>query len=137
MKFNDLPNTRKKDLLQKNYGSWKKEVLKSEGFFPIFQPFLEDRILKKISGNALKLYIYLGLHSKNQTGETWVTIETMSIYFDKSPRTISNWLKELEQNKLIIRFQLEINQPAYTFLQPYSIHRSNEDNTNHERDLEE
>jgi len=124
MKFNQLPNYRKKEILQKNYYSWKKGILKDEGFFPIFQSFKDEKLLKNLSGNALKLYLYIGLRSKNETGETWVTIDTMSKYFEKSPRTISNWIKELENNKLIIRFQLESNGPAYTFLTPYSAHYS-------------
>lgn len=137
MKFKDFPNMRKKELLQQNYKSWKHEIFKHEGFFPIFQPFLEERILKNISGNALKLYIYLGLHSKNETGETWVTIETMSAYFDRSPRTISNWIKELEKHRLIIRFQLELNHPSYTFLQPYTSHRTFTAPTNYDNLLED
>lgn len=126
MKFKDLPNVRKKEILQNNYSVWKKEMLKTEGYFPVFQPFKEKRVLKDISGNALKLYIYLGLQSKNETGETWVTIETISNYFEKSPRTISNWIKELEKNELITRFQLEINGPAYTFLRPYAEYQNSE-----------
>lgn len=126
MNFDQLPNYRKREILNKNYSSWKKGILKSEGFFPIFQSFKEEKFLKNLSGNALKLYLYMGLRSKNETGENWVTIDTMSKYFEKSPRTISNWIKELEDKRLIIRFQLESNGPAYTFLTPYSTHYSSD-----------
>ncbi|RXY97530.1 hypothetical protein DMO16_24325 [Fictibacillus sp. S7] len=63
--------------------------------------------------------MYLGLMSGNETGKTWVTIDTMAKYFGKSKRTISVWLKELEKYKLVERMQMEPNGAAYTFLLPY------------------
>lgn len=120
MEFKHLPNAVKKEILQKNYALWKEKSFESEGFFPVFQSFKEEKILRDLSGNALKLYLYFGLRSKNKTGESWVSIDSISKYFDKSPRTISNWIKELEKKKLIQRFQLEVNGNSYTFLIPYS-----------------
>ena len=104
---------------RKEYEEWKNLALDSFGFFPIFQPFKENFLLRKLSGNALRLYLYLGLMSGNQTGETWVSIETMSSYFRKSKRSISAWIKELEDAKLIERMQLELNGSSHTFLKPY------------------
>jgi DNA-binding transcriptional ArsR family regulator len=114
-----LPKNRKADLNRAEYGPWKRTALNRFGFFPVFQPFKESFLLKELSGNALRLYLYLGFMSDNETGETWVSIETMAAYFDKSKRTISDWLKELEKAELIERLQLKPNGVAHTFLRPY------------------
>lgn len=118
--FNELPNYRKADFLEQRYSSWKASSLEKGGYFPIFSAFKEDFLLKKLSGNAVKLYLYLGLHSGNDTGKTWVSIENIAKYFGKSPRTVSNWLQELEEAELIERMQMEKNGVSYTFLRPYS-----------------
>lgn len=119
MKFNDLPNNRKADFFRLNYKEWKEQSLDSIGYFPIFNSFKEEFLLKELSGNAVKLYIYLGLHTGNKTGETWITIDSMVKYFEKSPRTISNWIDELVSLGLIKRLQFDYNKPAHTFLLPY------------------
>ncbi len=116
---NNIPKKRKAEILRKDYGIWKKKAFNRFGFFPIFQPLKESFLLKKLSGNAIKLYVYLGLVSANESGETWVSIETIAKYFGKSERTISYWLKELEKSDLIERFQLEKDGVAHTFIKPY------------------
>lgn len=119
MKFDDLPNKAKSNIYKAKYKEWKELSLDNMGYFPIFQMFKEDFILREISGNALKLYVYLGLHAGNKTGESWVTIDTMAKYFEKSPRTISNWLEELVELKLVTRQQLKFNDVSHTFFLPY------------------
>lgn len=119
MKFSDLPNYRKAELHRVSYKKWKESSLENIGYFPVFQTFKDSYILKEISGNALKLYIYLGLHTGNKSGETWITIDSMSRYFGKSPRTISNWLEELLRFDLIERYQFKPDTPSHTFLKPY------------------
>ncbi len=114
-----IPNSRKAKLNREDYKVWKQSALSNFGYFPIFQPFKETTLLRNLSGNALRMYVYLGLRTGNETGETWVSIETMADYFGKSPRTISGWLKELEKKQLIERFQLKPNEVAHTFLLPY------------------
>lgn len=118
--FDELPNYRKADFFEQSYSTWKDSSLKKGGYFPIFSGFKENFLLKNLSGNALKLYIYLGMHSGNETGQTWVSIENMAKYFDKSTRTISNWLQELEEADLIERMQMKKNGVAHTFLRPYT-----------------
>lgn len=120
MKFSDLPNNTKSKYYIKNYSNWRtlnKE--KHSGFFMIYNDFFEKKILKKISGNALKLYIFLGVNSKNETGESWYSVDKIAEYFGKSPRTISYWVAELEKYNLIKRMQLELNKESHTYLQPY------------------
>ena len=104
---------------RENYRQWKKESLKNGGYFIVFNGFHSNGYLKKISGNALKLYLYLGIHSNNVTGESFHGIETISKYFGKNERTIYNWFNELVKLNLIRRSQLEFNGPAHTFIQPY------------------
>lgn len=102
-----------------NYKYWKQNSLDNAGFFVLFNGFLENDILKKISGNALKLYIFLGIKSDNSTGESYYSIKSMAKYFDKSERTINNWISELEELNLIRRIQFQHNKVSHTFLQPY------------------
>lgn len=117
--YKNLNNKEKAVLFKENYKYWKESSLESNGFFVIFNGFMESGKLKKVSGNALKLYIYLGLNSKNYTGEVWHSNKTISKYFGRSERTIREWMKELEDLNLIKRMQLEFNGNSYTFLQPY------------------
>jgi hypothetical protein len=112
-------NKQKAELHRANYEEWKGKAFDQFGFFPIFQPFKESFLLSNLSGNALRLYIYLGLMSGNLTGETWVSIDTVSKYFDKSPRAVSSWFRELESAKLIERLQFKHNEVSHTFLMPY------------------
>ena len=115
----DLSNKAIAILCKNRYNNWKKSTIKNEGFFIIFNTFMEDGYLRRLSGGATKMYIYLGVVSKNNTGESFHSVESMSKYFGVSERTILTWLKELEREKLISRMQFEINGVAHTFLQPY------------------
>lgn len=117
----NIPNYRQAEILESDYKTWKKSALEHGGYFPVFQPFKESFYLKNLSGNSVKLYLYLGLMSGNSNGKTWVSIDTMAKYFGKSKRTISQWLKELEEYKLVKRMQMEPNGVAYTFLIPYGL----------------
>lgn len=120
MKFNSLPNYKKAEHYKSNYGVWKQDRIdKKSGFFIIYNDFKDKHILQKVSGNTIKCYIYLGISSKNDTGESWHSISTIATYFDVSTRTVSNWLKELEKFNLIRRIQLDLDSPSHTFLQPY------------------
>jgi DNA-binding transcriptional ArsR family regulator len=121
VKNKKIPNYRIAETNENEYGAWKKNALQHYGYFPVFQPFKEDFLLKNLSGNAVKLYIFLGLMSGNESGKTWVSIETMAKYFNKSKRAISQWLSELEKSHLIERMQMEQNGVAYTFLKPYGL----------------
>lgn len=120
MTINKLNNKKKAEFYTKNFSYWKKDkLINKDGFFIVYNEFLSKNILKNLSGNALKLYLFIGINSNNSTGESWYTIESFCKYFDKSPRTISYWLNELEHFNLIRRMQLKPNTPAHTFLQPY------------------
>lgn len=103
-----------------NYTEWRKEqFIKNEGFFPIFSDF--RKVMRYLSPGAISLYVYLGLHSNYKTGEVFHSLGKIAIHFGKSTRTISNWMKELENLQLIKREQFEVNKVSHTFLQPYSV----------------
>lgn len=114
-----IPNWKQAEELRKQYEAWKMESLKSAGFFPIFNAFKDTYLLRRLSGGAVRLYIFLGLMSNNNTGETWVSLETIAKYFGKTTRTVSSWIEELEKCGLIKRMQLHYNGVAHTFLLPY------------------
>ena len=46
-KFSDLPTNVKAELSKKNYDYWKKNSIDNNGFFVIFNGFLENGLLKK------------------------------------------------------------------------------------------
>ena len=120
MKFNDLSNKKKAEYYRKNYKNWKAiKIYDKAGFFLVYNDFKNKNILKKVSGNAIKCYLYLGISSKNDSGESWHTVERIATYFEVSTRTVSNWLAELEKYNLIKRLQFDMNEVSHTFLQPY------------------
>ncbi|MCT0010654.1 helix-turn-helix domain-containing protein (plasmid) [Weissella cibaria] len=114
-----MENRERAKVVTENYRVWKKQSLEDAGYFIIFNGFLESNILNRISGGALKLYIFLGLRSDNKTGESFYKIKTMSEYFGVNDRTITNWLRELEKLNLIKRMQLGYNSVSRTYLVPY------------------
>lgn len=120
MDIDNLKNSEKSKRIRSAYRMWKIEALDEAGYFVIFQGFLESGKLKDISGNALKLYIYLGLNSNNFDGVVWHSNKKIGEYFDKSERTIRLWMNELEKAKLIKRMRLKYNEKVYTHLQPYT-----------------
>lgn len=108
----------KKNIYEKQYNIWRQRIFLSKiGFFPIFSSF-EEKIIN-LSPGALKLYLYLGIHSNYQTGKSYYSISKLAEILHKSPRTISSWFKELEDNDVIVRKQEKLNGVSTTYLRPY------------------
>jgi DNA-binding transcriptional ArsR family regulator len=104
--------------LRKDHSQWRDQnFLNKEGFFPVFYGFRD--YLNELSSGAVSLFLYIGLHANNQTGECYHDLNRISKYFKKSPRTISSWFKELEEAGLIERMQLTLNGVSHTFIRPY------------------
>lgn len=104
--------------LMNDYLIWKTDnINKKVGFFPVYSNFKEH--MRELSPGAISLYLYFGIHSKNKTGESYHSIETIADFFGKSSRTISSWIKELEENQLIVRRQNKIRGVSTTYLRPY------------------
>lgn len=104
-----------------NYKRWREhQHSQKAGFFPVFsndfKPYLKD-----LSGNAVRLYIYLGLHSDNETGDaTRATLHAMQSFFNCDVRTLQKWLAELETANLIKRIQPKYKATRRILLNPYS-----------------
>lgn len=114
-----MDNNNISNLYRSEHEAWRTENFKKkEGFFPVFSDF--RYILGKISPGATSLFIYLGLNSNNKTGECFHSLETIANNLNRTVRTISNWMKELEMNNLIFRVQEKFNGPSKTFLRPYN-----------------
>lgn len=106
------------NLSKSNHKKWKEiNFKKKENFFPVFKDF--EYFLNELSPGATSLFLYFGLHANYQTGECFHSIDTIANYFNKSKRTISNWIKELENKQLILRLQKKFNGPSHTLLLPY------------------
>jgi DNA-binding Lrp family transcriptional regulator len=123
VEFNNLNNEEKGLILRRNYKEWKLSSLDEAGYFIIFQGFSENGILRDISGNALKLYIYLGINSNNFEGVVWHSNSRIAKYFNKAERTVRTWMKELEDLNLIKRMRVKYDGEVYTYLKPYNITR--------------
>lgn len=97
---------------------WKTDNINNKvGFFPIYSSFKNH--MQKLSPGAIALYVYFGIHSKNKTGDSYHSIDTIASYFGKSSRTISSWIKELEESELIVRSQIKFSGVSITYLRPY------------------
>lgn len=112
-------NKEKAELYKSNYKIWKKDGLDEYGYLVIFNGFVTSKKLNEVSGNALKLYIYMLCYSDTETGEVWHSNKKIAKYFNKTDRTIRNWMRELEELNLIKRFQLKYNGEAHNFFQTY------------------
>lgn len=109
-------------LLRDQYSNWKFNMDKNNTgakFFILYKDF-EDH-LKDISSGALKLYLYYGFSSKNETGESWHSIDTISSYFNVSEKTINNWNNELIERGLIYRLSRGNSLNKVTYLMPFTM----------------
>lgn len=105
--------------LRREHEVWKHELqAMNKPFFMIPTDF-SHIFLRDISGGALKLYLFLGFHSKYRTGESWYTSEQIALFFNKDPRTIAGWFNELEELGLIFRAQKGMMMKANTFMRPF------------------
>lgn len=107
-----------KESIKKEYAVWRSSNhMSNKGFFAVFSEF--ESYFSKLSPGAISLYLYLGIHSSNRYGVVFHSIETMANNLNRSNRTISNWLQELEDVKLIYREQERFNSVSITYLRPY------------------
>lgn len=105
--------------MRDSYSMWKDKVFNmNKPFFAIHSDF-QNLFLKELSGPALKLYIFLGLNSRYQSGESWFSSKDIANFFDKDQRTVANWFMELEEIGLIAREQKGFKMKANSFLRPY------------------
>lgn len=88
--------------LKDGYSKWRNFKKDTGGpFFAIYKDMSE--YLSKISHGALKLYVYYGFASKNDTGDSWHAVTNVAKALDVSPRTVDKWNNELEELGFIRR----------------------------------
>ena len=110
------------DLYRTEYRRWRTQMMKEEaGFFALYQDFLP--MLSALSAPALRLYLYLGMHSNNWTGESWHSLAKMANELHMDPRTVRRALQELTDQGLIARVQRSPRAPTYTYLRPLARNR--------------
>jgi len=107
------------DYYSEQYRCWRKMKESRGTYFILFKDFQENH-LRDISSGSLKLLIYYGFQSKNETGESWHSISTIAQYFTATEKTINNWNRELEARGLISRVDNGKANSKYTWLLPFS-----------------
>ncbi len=120
----------KHSLLCEQYDTWRKNQDKTQlgsKFFILFKEFEEH--LKDIPPGPLKLYLYYGFNSKNETGISWHSIDTIKDYFNVSEKTINNWNSELVKRGLIERESKGNSRNKTTYLLPFSMNYIKEKDT--------
>lgn len=102
---------------RKEYRRWRTQLMRKEsGFFALYQDFLP--MIKELSAPALRVYLYVGLHSNNWTGESWHSLSTIAETLKMDPRTVRRALNELVDHELVARLQKTPRGRTYTYLRP-------------------
>lgn len=110
-----------------DHTGWRNQMHEGKkGFFPIFSDNIKPYL--KLSGSAIRLFIYLGIHSDKDTGEVKANINnlTMMHFFDCSERSLHNWIAELEKAGLIVRVQTRYMNRGKIFIRPYDVQKAKE-----------
>lgn len=110
---------------ESNYKEWKSfksdqnyvEKSPYNGFF-MTQGAIHKH-LPYLTTRALNLYILYGLHSKTDSGKTWVSIESCADKLAVDPRSINTWNQSLINKGLIARVK-ENHSSITTYLLPLS-----------------
>lgn len=118
--FNNLEKLEKK---KQEYKQWKQAQFDNKtAFQQLFVNFKDSLLLRQLSSNALRLYLYFGFLSRNYTGESWPSITMIMQYFGFSIDEAREAINELEKYKLVERFEVELDGKSrtYTCLLPYT-----------------
>ncbi|MFT8666920.1 MAG: helix-turn-helix domain-containing protein [Liquorilactobacillus ghanensis] len=114
--FEDIKSDEPVDLLKKQYSVWKNIEKKNiKQYFMLFNSI--EPYLQYLNGGALKLYIVYCLKSKNTTGESWHSLNSLANILNVSEKTVNNWNTTLKNLGLIFRVNGE-KSSSYTFLAP-------------------
>ena len=91
----------KKELLAEFYSKSTSKSNKEFRFAKVDSNFIN--FLPYLKDGAIKLYLYYAAAAKNDTGESWHSIDTISQKLDVVGRSIGNWNRQLEDLGLILR----------------------------------
>lgn len=107
------------EILKSNYSNWKNfNRSKNASFFVIYNSF-RDEHLATLDAGPLRLYLYFTSYAKNDTGDSWHSIQRIAEFFNTQTRTIDNWIKVLVDRGLIYRERTD-KMSNTTFILPYS-----------------
>lgn len=107
----------KQKKLQEDYRRWRTRMMQEEvGFFAVYQDFAP--MIRSLSAPALRVYLYIGLHANNWTGESWHSLSTVAGALHMDPRTVRRALHELVDEHLIERIQPTPRGRTFTYLLP-------------------
>uniref|UniRef100_UPI000B1104B5 helix-turn-helix domain-containing protein n=1 Tax=Sulfobacillus thermosulfidooxidans TaxID=28034 RepID=UPI000B1104B5 len=102
---------------RRDYRQWRSDLIRKEaGFFALYQDFLP--LIKELSAPALRVYLYIGMHSNNWTGESWHSLSTIAKILQMDPRTVRRALQELVERNLVARVQKTPRGRTFTYLRP-------------------
>lgn len=90
-----------KELLSEFYSKSTDKSNKEFRFAKVDSNFIN--FLSYLNDGAVKLYLYYAVAAKNDTGESWHSIDTISQKLDATGRSIGNWNRQLEDMGLIYR----------------------------------
>lgn len=90
-----------KELLSEFYSKSTDKSNKEFRFAKVDSNFVN--FLPHLNDGAVKLYLYYAVAAKNDTGESWHSIDTISQKLDATGRSIGNWNRQLEDMGLIYR----------------------------------
>ncbi len=90
-----------KELLSEFYSKSTDKSNKEFRFAKVDSNFIN--FLPHLNDGAVKLYLYYVVAAKNDTGESWHSIDTISQKLDATGRSIGNWNRQLEDMGLIYR----------------------------------
>lgn len=122
MEFNlkkktNIPNE-ESSFLKNHHSLWRKDLKdRNENFFMLYKDFAN--FLPELTTGALKLYLFYGFNAKNETGESWYSIDTIAEKLGTTSRSINTWNAELESLGLIYRVS-ENRSSKVTYLVPYT-----------------
>lgn len=98
------------------YRDWKNYRKETGGYFLISNTI--EEYLPYIKDGSLTLYLFYLIHAKNETGNSFYSVETISQILNVSTKTISNWNSNLSDLGLISRQKGK--KSSNTFLLPTS-----------------
>lgn len=104
---------------------------KQHGYFLVANSI--EEYLPLITSPAMNLYLFYAIHAKNETGDSFYSLDTISQKLHVSKKTLTNWNSTLQDAGLITR-QTVPNRSSITQLRPTSDFTVNAvDSTAHKR----
>lgn len=114
----DKKKEQRKENQMLDYYYWRKSRRENNEPFAMIPSELVT-YLSKFKTKALGLYLFYCLKAKNETGESYYSIDRLSEEMKVTPRTINYWNEELEAMGLIARFDATKKSKS-TFVLPLS-----------------